>query len=237
MSKIVKLIPRKMRTCLKEILHWMGMIISYPFKAPHDRAYVRWAITGGENKRYQYDLNKDSVVFDVGGYHGDFTQLIIDKYGCKSYIFEPVKEYAEAIEKRFSSAENVRVFDFGLSDHSSEETMLIDDDGSSVHGNISSDAPTEMIALKNIVDFMDAEQITQVDLIKLNIEGGEYEVLKALLAAGTISNFKYIQIQFHDIGAESTDEMNAIIAQLSKTHNLMWKCRPFIWESWELKTR
>ena len=237
MSKISKLILIKVRTCIKVLLHDCQMIVTYPFKKPHDRAYVRWFLSGSEQKRYNYDLDENSLVFDVGGYHGDFTQTLVDKYGCKSYIFEPVIEYADAIEKRFSSTDRVKVFNFGLSDHSSEETMLIDDDGSSVHGTITSDAPTEMIALKNIVEFMNAEKITQVDLIKLNIEGGEYEVFKALIAAGMLSNFKYIQIQFHDIGAESTDEMNAIIDQLSKTHNLMWKCRPFIWESWELKTR
>ena len=237
MSKISKLFPMKVRTCLKEILHWICMIISYPFQTPHNRAYARWVIFGGENKRYQYDLTENSIVFDVGGYHGDFTDKIVNKYGCKSYIFEPVKEYADAIEKRFLATDKVRVFSFGLSDHTSKEAMLIDDDGSSVHGTITSDAPTEMIALKNIIEFMSDEKITKVDLIKLNIEGGEYEVLRALLDSDTIENFRYIQVQFHDIDTHSDDEMKAIVDQLTKTHKLMWKCRPFIWESWELKNR
>jgi len=35
-----------------------------------------------EEIRYEYPLNVRSIVFDVGGYKGDFAQGMLDRYGC-----------------------------------------------------------------------------------------------------------------------------------------------------------
>ncbi len=54
--------------------------------------------------------------------------------------------------------------------------------------------------------------------MKLNIEGGEYELLERLLEAGLINIINHIQIQFHDVGSESASRMEKIRGELSKTH-------------------
>ena len=38
----------------------------------------------------------------------------------------------------------------------------------------------------------------KIDLLKINIEGGEYEVLENLIENDLIKNIDNIQIQFHD---------------------------------------
>ena len=49
----------------------------------------------------------------------------------------------------------------------------------------------------DIVEFVDSEKITEIDLLKINIEGGEYDVIPRLLDTKMINKIKYIQIQFH----------------------------------------
>ena len=40
--------------------------------------FDRWFNDGGDLRyRYNYDLNNESIVFDVGGYEGNFSQKII----------------------------------------------------------------------------------------------------------------------------------------------------------------
>ena len=36
--------------------------------------------------RFDYPLTKDSIVFDLGGYKGDFSYEINIRYGCSVYL-------------------------------------------------------------------------------------------------------------------------------------------------------
>ena len=73
--------------------------------------------------------------------------------------------------------------------------------------------------------------------MKINIEGGEYELLASLLAQPEIvKKIHYFQIQFHDFVPDAQAMKSDIRRKLSETHKLMWDF-PFIWESWELKSK
>ena len=50
---------------------------------------ARWFKDKGDKTlRLNYPaLNKDSIVFDLGGYFGDYAYEINKKYGCKVYLF------------------------------------------------------------------------------------------------------------------------------------------------------
>ena len=53
----------------------------------------KWFRDGGdENLRLSYDLNSESIFFELGGYLGNYTKKILDKFNPVSYIFEPSKE-------------------------------------------------------------------------------------------------------------------------------------------------
>jgi hypothetical protein len=56
---------------------------------------------GDKNHRLNYPLTSESIVFDLGGYKGDFAAKIYDKFNCYVNIFEPVKEYYLYCENRF----------------------------------------------------------------------------------------------------------------------------------------
>jgi len=65
---------------------------------------------GDQTLRLNYLLDEDSLVFDVGGYIGNFAADIFCKYNCNIYIFEPVTEFYEKIKARFSNNPRVKVF-------------------------------------------------------------------------------------------------------------------------------
>ena len=58
-----------------------------------------------DNKKHNlmanYDLNENSLIFDVGGYKGQGASDLFSMYLSTIYIFEPHTEYAKEIEKRF----------------------------------------------------------------------------------------------------------------------------------------
>src|SRR5215467_6343650 len=84
---------------------------------PHEKLVQQWLARKGDiTLRLDYDfLTADSVVFDLGGYCGQWTSDIYARYGCGIYVFEPVAEYADFIRKRFHRNHKIRVFEFGFS--------------------------------------------------------------------------------------------------------------------------
>ncbi len=73
-----------------------------------------------------------------------------------------------------------------------------------------------------------------VDLMKLNIEGAEFDLLDRLIAKKLHKKVTDIQIQFHKIDDKSEERRNKIREKLSKTHDCTWNY-PFVWENWKLK--
>lgn len=194
-------------------------------------AHRRWVKDGGDKElRLNYDINKDSIVFDLGGYHGDFAAEINKKYGATVYVFEPVKEYFEIIMKRFTGNDKVNVFHFGLSDNNDEMEISVSGSSSSVYSVNAS--KTEKIKLKSITNFISEKGITAIDLFKINIEGGEFSVLPELIKTGYIDNINDLQVQFHAFVDDAVEKRIDIRRGLSKTHSLTYDYY-FVWENWK----
>jgi FkbM family methyltransferase len=195
---------------------------------------VRWFADNGDNTlRLNYNLDKKSIVFDVGGYYGDFAQEIFRMYSAQIFIFEPVNDFYYHIVHRFKSDENIRVFNFGLGAESETSEISLLDDRSSFYAD--DGLSKSVVNIKSIVDFVTSEKIQYIDLIKLNIEGAEYALLESLITNGMITKFGNIQVQFHDFVIENAKyRMDNIRKSLSLTHKQTW-CYEFVWENWELK--
>ena len=90
------------------------------------------------------------------------------------------------------------------------------------------------IYLKSISDFINSNNIEFIDLMKINIEGGEYDVLNDLIQSNTIKKIKNIQVQFHKFVNKSKTKRKKIIKKLKLTHHRTY-CYYFVWENWRLK--
>lgn len=190
-----------------------------------------FADNGDKILRLDYDLNSESIVFDLGGYEGQWTSDIFSKYVCNIYVFEPYHKYAEDIKKRFSKNKKIKIFEFGLSKKDEKLELNISDDGSSVFkgsGEIS------QIYLKDAVTFFKDYNINHIDLLKINIEGGEYDFLERIIENEIVKHINNIQVQFHDFVPNAESRMKAIQQKLSLTHYTTYSYE-FVWENWKLK--
>lgn len=75
---------------------------------------------------------------------------------------------------------------------------------------------------------------SEIALMKINIEGGEYELLEHMLDTGLVSRVCNFQVQFHDFVPDAYPRMLAIQERLRATHELTYYF-PFIWENWKRK--
>ncbi len=186
---------------------------------------------GDSTLRFAYPLNEGSIVFDVGGYLGDFAGAIFEKYACRVFLFEPVPNFYDKCIARFQNQPAITSFKFGLGRQSGFLPMQISADGSSLKRTMDG-AEIGVVEIKPVVDVIANLGLRQIDLIKINIEGGEYDLLPALIESGFIEQIKFIQVQFHDFVPGAVEMRQRIREALNKTHREMWNYE-FVWESWE----
>ncbi len=181
----------------------------------HHELVRKWlGMNGDKTLRLDYDLNEDSIVIDGGGYVGQWASDIYDKYKCTVHVFEPVTKYYDMISKRFENNDKVHVHKVGLSNDNKEIDISLSNDASSVH---TTDGPKERIKLVDINEFFNGLGITKVDLMKLNVEGEEYNILDRVIEANMLNIFTDLQIQFHRYSDDHTPRKEAIEKEIKKT--------------------
>jgi FkbM family methyltransferase len=188
---------------------------------------------GDETLRLEYPLTIDSIVFDLGGYHGDFAEAVSTRYGCKVYIFEPVPEFYQKCVQRFQHNSKIICFNYGLSSANGSLNIGLAENSSSF-ASPHAQGPTLQVRVRSIVECIRELGLTRIHLMKINIEGGEFDVLPAIIMSDDIEKVEHLQIQFHNFVDNSEERRNTIRASLGNTHTEMWNYE-FVWESWKLK--
>lgn len=209
----------------------LAKIINKIFPSQQAKRVKPWVtINGDKTLRLDYDLNASSLVFDLGGYEGQWSSDIFSKYQCNILVFEPFRPFALNIRNRFYKNEKIRVFDFGLGKADEKINLYSNKDASS---SFKQEGDVHEIEIKNATNFIRENHITQIDLMKVNIEGGEYDLLEELISSGLIIAVKNIQVQFHDFVPDALYRMKKIHSALLKTHSLSYQYE-FVWENWVL---
>ena len=204
------------------------------FPSQHQLMVRKWYADGGDyTLRFNYDLNEESVVFDVGGYEGQWASDIFARYRCPVFVFEPVISFASHISERFIKNNKIQVYPFGLAGASRSEEIHISADGSSVFGKSKKKEQIELFDVKNWIE-TNLKTDQNIDLMKINIEGGEYELLDRLIETQLINRIQNIQVQFHLVSQNSISHMERIQGSLMETHEPIYQYK-FVWESWRRK--
>lgn len=206
--------------------------------ARHAERVRRWQEADSDERlRVNYPLGPESIVLDVGGFRGDYAVRMNDKYGALCHVFEVVPELCDLIRARTRGNAKIVVHDFGLASETREMPLFLADEGSSLFADRLACGRRITVRLVRAADWF-AQHLGEatVDLMKINTEGGEYDLLEHMLEVGLASRVRNIQVQFHeDVFPHATQRMEAIQARLSRTHRLTFQER-FVWENWELRS-
>jgi FkbM family methyltransferase len=190
------------------------------------------AAEGDRTLRLDYPLGPDSVVFDVGGYQGDFAAQMRQRYGCQVRLFEPVARFHRHCVERFAADPAVICHPFGLGDKEEELEMRDDSDASGAFNPASDGKPVETVRVRPFDIVFTESGVRQIDLLKVNIKGGEFALLECLIASGRINNVINLQVQFHNFFPDAKARRDRLRLLLGRTHVEQWNF-PFIWEGWK----
>ena len=220
---------------MKNIFKFFKKVKSKLLPTYIEKETMRWERDGGDFElRFNYNLDENSIVFDLGGFKGNFSSDLYARMPCKIYIFEPIKKYHLIIKNRFKLNNMIKIFPYGLSDKTESNFIEIKGECSSTFINKYENYENktiEKIKLFDIDEFIEEKNINKIDLMKINIEGGEYNVIQRLIEKNKVQNIKYLQIQFHILDKKSKIKRDYIRKLLQKTHNCEY-CYEFVWENW-----
>ncbi|MBV9303336.1 MAG: FkbM family methyltransferase [Acidobacteriaceae bacterium] len=224
-------------TVVRDILRRVGRRLVWLWKiyAVRDRMIrdlARWHNDRGDaTLRLNYPLTSDSVVLDCGGYRGDWANNIFDRFGCNIFIFEPVPEFASFIRARFAAQPKIRIFDYGVGRIDNFLTLHQNGDGSSVFRQ---NGEPIQVRIRNIGAVLRELNVQTIDVMKVNIEGGEFDLVKHLVDSGLIKQIRDLQVQFHKIREDSEIRYEALQKSLARTHELTYHYY-FVWDNWQLR--
>jgi len=185
---------------------------------------------GGNELLYDVPVSTGSLVIDAGGYEGEWTATMIARYGCRSEVFEPVPSYADHCKRLFGRNTLVRVHAAALGGSSRMTKFSFAANGTSEFRTTEDSDIVEAPVVDVSLIFEQLGEET-VACLKLNIEGGEYEVLERLLDTNQIIRCKSLLIQFHHQPEGWEQRRKDIEARLQGTHARKW-CYPMVWEKW-----
>jgi hypothetical protein len=186
---------------------------------PTDQLKI-WQEGNWEAKRYEYDLKHTDTVIDLGAYQGEFAQKIHDMYGCEVIAVEPTyailgmgsKPWLTVINKAAWICEGSRIF-YGNAYWTST--------------NIEHDGNPQLYECFDVNTILNRE----IALLKMNVEGDEYFILKHIFESGLYKNVRNFQIQFHQVKNYIPDFIG-INNYLSKSYHRTWNV-DWIWCNWQ----
>jgi len=150
-----------------------------------------------------------SVIIDGGANIGSYS-LLINKVipDVLIYSFEPVKSTFELLKKNVAGIDNIVPIGNGLYKNnckkeinifpSSTHSSLVDIEGLSYETK-----GTQTIELIKGDDFMKEHKITEIDLLKLDVEGVEYDAIKGFEEHIDKGKIKMIQFEYGYINISS----------------------------------
>lgn len=198
----------------------------------HKYEFLRWKLDrGDDNFRLDYPLDETSLVFDLGGYQGEWTEAIYKRYRPRIMVFEPVSKYADKIKARFKNNPKVQVYPMGLAGKTGQITLRLADNATS---EFKTTGKAVQVKMKSVREFLSEKRIDRIDLMKINIEGGEYGLLEAMISSHLITKVENIQVQFHTHVENWGSRVEQIRNDLSKTHELTYQYLN-VWENWRKK--
>lgn len=127
------------------------------------------------------------VIVDIGAHIGYFTRLFSALVGPRGavYAFEADKENFQLLQRNIRRFKNVRAFEVAITDRRGAIDFFHYDEKAGLH-SILPNVPLEYAKRKITVESADLDSalehnnVRRVDLIKMDIEGGEWKALEGM---------------------------------------------------------
>jgi FkbM family methyltransferase len=161
--------------------------------------------SSGETAIFRLLNGREPVLFDVGGHLGEYTEafLMVHPAG-HSYVFEPCERHFQILAERLSHCKNVTLLKCGLGDQEKEAPLYKNAEITGLasltkrrldHFGINM-GMSETVKVQTIDEIIRQQSIASIDLLKIDVEGHEFDVLKGAANAFRDRRINFVQFEF-----------------------------------------
>jgi FkbM family methyltransferase len=159
-------------------------------------------------------INENSIVYSFGiGEDISFDEALIDTHKCHVYGFDPTPKSIDWCSKQVLP-ENFHLYEFGISDKTGKVLFHLPKNNEHVSGslilqnNVSNKHFIE-VEMKSMTEILKILKHEKIDVLKMDIEGSEYDVIKSFLKSGIQINQMVIELheRLFENGKEKTIEL------------------------------
>ncbi len=142
--------------------------------------------------------NSNGAIVDVGAHAGYFslwTAVLNSK--IKIYALEPVKENFDFLKQNLAenNFKNIKAENVALTRETGEINIFLSEDSHN-HSLLPISDQVQKIKGLSLVDFIKKYKIKKISLLKMDIEGGEYEIFENL-EKENFSQIENIFLEYH----------------------------------------
>jgi FkbM family methyltransferase len=147
-------------------------------------------------------LNRDTVVYSFGiGEDISFDRAVIANHNCPVFGFDPTPKSIQWVKSLEDRPEQFRFLNYGVGAKSEEVTFYLPKNPEHVSGSmIQQDNVTTKdaisVQIRSLNDITKELGHNRIDVVKMDIEGAEYDVLDDILK--TKIPIGQILVEFHD---------------------------------------
>ena len=126
------------------------------------------------------------TILDIGGNIGVTSRYLAHRFPkAKIHTFEPVPTNVAVLRDNAAAVSSVTVHPYGLGQENGSFTLQPNSDDLRNQGNFSLTAQKEgvtgvQVEVRAVADVLKDSNITQVDIIKIDTEGAEWDILSAI---------------------------------------------------------
>lgn len=165
-------------------------------------------------------LNAGSIIYSIGiGKDISFDRAIIKKHGCKVFAFDPTPKSIEWIGEQKLPA-SFRYYSYGISKKTGNDKFFLPENPRGVSGSlvIHDDVDERKfieVPMKSFADIAREFDHRHIDVLKMDIEGAEYDIIKSILKSPV--TIDQILIEFHDrFFSEKENKSKMVVETLQK---------------------
>ncbi len=184
-------LDRTIYAVLDTLTSWYSWYRGYHFPKNYIRRWqldILWNLYERETVAvFKQNIKPGMIVIDIGAHIGYFTRLYSSLVGAKGmvYAFEADPENFSLLEKNTRRLTNVKIFPLAITDSVGTVDFYHYPDKAGCHStlpNVPLDYKKEKItvACSNLDSVLTNLNIDRVDLIKMDIEGGEGAALRGM---------------------------------------------------------
>ena len=149
-------------------------------------------------------LDENSVVLDLGGNYGDVLKGM-QSCGCKVYVFEPHPFFYNYMKEEYGENQNFIISNKAAWVRNEERKFYFKRSRDAKNGGATLMSEKTNILdpfLFDVVECFDISELINelghVDVLKIDVEGAEYEILHSMLESEAYKNVKSIYVEDHE---------------------------------------